>query len=246
MSTYVYGITQAGTARRVPEGLAGVGDPPRPVRVLRSGGLTALVSDAPPGLRPRRRDLFAHQRVLTVATAGGPVLPLRFGAVSPDDATVRSVLADHADLYRGQLSTVADRVEFNVKALHREDEVVRRVLDTNPEIRRLNETTRRRGNGAHHERIQLGRLVAEAVREQEEHDARTAADALAPHAESHRPGPDGTGLVLNLSFLVGRDDAPAFLTAVEELRAASPQLELRVSGPLPPYSFVVTEPARTA
>ncbi|WP_077062311.1 GvpL/GvpF family gas vesicle protein [Streptomyces sp. MP131-18] len=246
MTTYVYGIARAGTPRLLPDGLAGVGDPPRPVRVLRSAGMTAIVSDCPPGLRPKRRDLFAHQRVLTVAAAGGAVLPLRFGSVSPDDAAVRSALADHAELYREQLDHVADRVEYNVKAMHHENVVLRRVLDESPEIRRLNETTRTGGDATYQDRLRLGRLVAEAVRDREAEDARTVEEALAPHAGASLPGPEGTGRVVNVSYLVGRDEAAGFLAAVEELREASPQLDLRVSGPLPPYSFVRTEPAEVA
>ncbi|MFB7114843.1 GvpL/GvpF family gas vesicle protein, partial [Streptomyces sp. NPDC056291] len=91
MSTYVYGITAA-THPSLPEGMGGVGDPPREIRILKAGELAAVVSDAPEGLRPKRRDLLAHQSVLSEAGAGGCVLPMRFGSVSPDDDTVTGVL----------------------------------------------------------------------------------------------------------------------------------------------------------
>ena len=60
MSTYVYGIT-AGSHPGLPEGMGGVGDPARPVRILKEGELAAIVSEAPEGLRPKRKDLLAHQ-----------------------------------------------------------------------------------------------------------------------------------------------------------------------------------------
>lgn len=82
MSTYVYGIIRS-SHPSLPEKLDGVGDPPHPVRVLTQGGVAALVSDAPENLRPKRRDLLAHQNVLAEAGAQGTVLPLRFGGVSP-------------------------------------------------------------------------------------------------------------------------------------------------------------------
>ena len=92
MSTYVYGIIRA--AHSPPrQDIQGIGDPPRPVRVLREGELAAIVSDAPEELRPKRRDLLAHQRVLDEAGAGGVVLPMRFGSASPDADTVTTVLA---------------------------------------------------------------------------------------------------------------------------------------------------------
>ena len=70
MSTYVYGIA-ASSHPSLPEGMGGVGDPPREVRILREGDLAAVVSEAPEGLRPKRKDLLAHQNVLSEAGAAG-------------------------------------------------------------------------------------------------------------------------------------------------------------------------------
>ncbi|WNI27808.1 GvpL/GvpF family gas vesicle protein [Streptomyces sp. ITFR-6] len=59
---YVYAIVPAATA--LPKDAAGVGSPPMALRVVRQGLLAAVVSDAPPRLRARRRDLLAHQNLL--------------------------------------------------------------------------------------------------------------------------------------------------------------------------------------
>jgi hypothetical protein len=45
---------------------------------------------------------------------------------------------------------------------------------------------------------------------------------------------------------VDRGSAEQFLAAVEELRRQHPHLELRVNGPLPPYSFVDTPASQQA
>ncbi len=76
MSTYVYEIMGASHSS-LPQDMGGIGDPSRPVRVLRQGESAAIVSDAPEELRPKRRDLLAHQRVLDAAGADGVVLPMR-------------------------------------------------------------------------------------------------------------------------------------------------------------------------
>ncbi|WP_193241842.1 GvpL/GvpF family gas vesicle protein [Streptomyces phaeolivaceus] len=67
----------------------------------------ALVSEAPERLRPKRKDLLAHQNVLSEAGAGGPLLPMRFGSVAPDDASVTGVLAERAEHYRERLKNFA-------------------------------------------------------------------------------------------------------------------------------------------
>ncbi|MGP4111121.1 GvpL/GvpF family gas vesicle protein [Streptomyces sp. 4N509B] len=243
MTTYVYGVTRAELSG-LPPGLAGVGDPPRPVRVVREGGLAAVVSECPDGTRPRRRDLFAHQRVLTMMVGAGPVLPLRFGSVCPDDGAVRETLAEYADLFREQLESVAGRAEYNVKASHHEEVVLRSLLAEDPRIRELNEATRRRGDGAYRQRVQLGQLLAEGVYRHRERDARAVEETLTQHAVRTHRGPEGTDVILNLSLLVERDEAPGLLAAVEKEREASPHLDLRVMGPLPPYSFVWAPAAR--
>ncbi|MCZ9340586.1 GvpL/GvpF family gas vesicle protein, partial [Streptomyces sp. TRM76130] len=112
MSTYVYGIT-ASDHPSLPQGLVGVGNPPRPVRVLTEGDLAAVVSDAPEGLRPKRKDLLAHQSVLAEAGAAGCVLPMRFGSVAPDDEAVTGVLAERAEHYKERLRALDGRVEYN-------------------------------------------------------------------------------------------------------------------------------------
>ncbi|UNO42870.1 GvpL/GvpF family gas vesicle protein [Streptomyces sp. MST-110588] len=243
MSTYVYGIARADHPDPEKE-ILGIGAPPRPVRIVRAGELAAVVSDCPEELRPKRRDLLAHQHVLTEAGTAGAVLPLRFGSLSEDDEAVRSVLAEHAEHYKAQLDELNGRVEYNVKAAHREESVLRMVLTEEPEIRALNEANQASGGGAYQDRLRLGEMVANAVRAREVRDAHIVESALTPKAEQSAPGPEGSGWLVNLSFLIRREDAATFLDAADHLGKEHPHLELLVNGPLPPYSFV--RPARTA
>jgi hypothetical protein len=245
VSTYVYGITAA-SHPALPEGLGGVGDPALAVRVLQEGDLAAIVSDAPEGLRPKRRDLLAHQNVLSEAGAGGCILPMRFGSVAPDDGTVTGVLAERQDHYKERLRTLDGRVEYNVKATHDEEAVLHRVMSDNPEVRAVAEANRRAGGGSYDERLRLGEMVVAAVKAREAEDAGEVQRALEPVAEAISVGPESSGWLANVSFLVERDAAASFLEAVDQLRKAHPHLDLRVNGPLPPYSFVDPGPAEPA
>ncbi|MBQ0825614.1 GvpL/GvpF family gas vesicle protein [Streptomyces tagetis] len=245
MSTYVYAIG-ARSHPALPEGMGGVGDPPREVRVLEEGDLAAVVSDAPEGLRPRRRDLLAHQSVLAEAGAAGCVLPMRFGSVSPDDDTVTAVLAERAEHYRERLRALDGRVEYNVKANHVEEAVLHQVMAENTEIRALAEANRQAGGGSYQAKIRLGEMVAAAVQTREAEDATALERVLEPVAEAVSTGPESTGWLANLSFLVDREAAERFLGAVERVRTELPHVEVRVNGPLPPYSFVEPGPAEPA
>jgi hypothetical protein len=245
VSTYVYGITAA-SHPSLPDGMGGVGDPPRPVRILKEGELAAVVSDAPEGLRPKRKDLLAHQNVLSEIGAAGCVLPMRFGSLAPDDGAVTSVLAERADHYKERLRALDGKVEYNVKAVHDEEAVLHRVMSENPEIRALTEANRKAGGGTYDERLHLGEMVVSAIKAREGEDATDVRHTLEPAATAVSVGPESSGWIANLSFLVDRDEAASFLTAVEQVRDGHPHLELRVNGPLPPYSFVEPGPAEPA
>ncbi|CAL9288108.1 GvpL/GvpF family gas vesicle protein [Streptomyces olindensis] len=245
MSTYVYGIA-ASSHPGLPEGMGGVGDPPRPVRILREGDLAAVVSEAPEGLRPKRKDLLAHQNVLSEAGAAGCVLPMRFGSVAPDDKSITGVLAERAEHYKERLRALDGRVEYNVKANHVEEAVLHQVMAESPEIRGLAEANRQAGGGSYDDKIRLGEMVAAAVKAKEADDAAALRSVLEPAAEAVSVGPESTGWLANVSFLVDRDSAENFLAAVEQARKDLPHLEVRVNGPLPPYSFVEPGPAEPA
>lgn len=244
MSTYVYGILRAAPGFRLPDGTSGVGDPPAALRTLVEGDLAAVVCDAPERVRPKRRDLLAHQAVLTAVGARAPVLPMRFGSLAEDDDAVRAVLRDRADHWSERLTALEGRAEYNVKAVHDTDAVVRQVLDEEPDIRAMHEAGRAAGDGSHEARIRLGRAVAHAVQEREARDAVLVRETLERAADAVRPGPDSGAWLANVSFLVAADTADRFLAAADGLARDHPWLRVTVNGPLAPYSFV--EPAPEA
>ncbi|MCX4547131.1 GvpL/GvpF family gas vesicle protein [Streptomyces sp. NBC_01565] len=235
MSTYVYGIARA--SQGLPHAIDGIGEPPLPVRTVRAGELVALVSDAPTELKAKRRDLLAHQRVVIQAQAGGPVLPMRFGGVSPDDDAVGTVLSEHHDQYLERLEALAGRDEFNVKANHDEEAVLFAVLAADPELRARHQANRSAGGGTHEDKLLFGELVARAVSERERADAVLIAETLAPLTRGVHRGPESTGWLANLSFLVDRERREDFLAAVRALHEQHEHLQVQVTGPLPPYSF---------
>ncbi|GAA2298838.1 GvpL/GvpF family gas vesicle protein [Streptomyces kunmingensis] len=241
MSTYVYGIADADHPS-LPDGMEGIGSPALTVRVVKGGGLAALVSDAPENLRPKRRDLLAHQNVLSEAGGGGTVLPMRFGSVAEDDAAVAAALEERVTHYQERLAALRDRVEYNVKVQHDEEAVLRTVMADNDDVRALAVRNRDAGGGSHEDKLQLGEAVAKAVQTREAQDAETVRTALQPHADDISEGPGSTGWISNLSFLVDRTSSEGLLGAIEELRQAAPHLVFRVNGPLPPYSFVEAAP----
>lgn len=238
MTTYVYAITRDSHPLKLGD-RTGVGEQPAKLRTVRADGLAAVVSDAPENLRAKRRDLLAHETVLEELMTGGPMLPMRFGMVAPDDETVERELAARAKSYDAILADLEGRAEFNVKAFHREEAVLRELLTQNEELRRANEALRRAGGGDHQERMAFGERVAVALEERRAADGDRMVSILRQHAVRVSLGPPVDGAFVNASLLVGEDERPALEETVNKLRDEVGWLmELNLYGPLPPYSFV--------
>jgi hypothetical protein len=242
---YAYAITSAGLP--VPEETPALTDGARIERVT-ADDLALLVSRVRPDeLRVDEDDLSESGRLATLArghdavvrsAAGvGPVLPLRFGTVVPDEDAARRLLAEHAEAARAQLRRVGDSREWGVKLVRRVGEPVAagpQPVDRQ-EVSGTEYLARRRQ--ALQDRDAAERSAAEA--------AELLEATLLPHVREslRRGGSPGSSLLLDLAFLVPPERETAFLAAAAELREhLQPDgLEVEVSGPWPAYSFSALE-----
>ncbi|GAA4707983.1 GvpL/GvpF family gas vesicle protein [Phytohabitans rumicis] len=124
MAVYVFGVVAAEHPYRRLTDLVGVGGPDALVRRVPAGATAAVVAPAPTQLRARRRDLLAHQLVLDCLWQLGPVLPMRFGVVAPDEEQLRAELRRAAGRHLDALAQVTGRAEVNVK-VRAEDRMAR-------------------------------------------------------------------------------------------------------------------------
>jgi hypothetical protein len=234
---YLYAITGSDHALRL-EGLRAVGGMSGAPRAVTSGPLAGVVSPAPETLRPKRRDLAAHQEVQERLMADGAVLPMRFGLLAPDEDAVRAALdAKRAEYVRG-LDQLHATTEFNLKAARSQDDLLREVLTESDDARRLNERTRD-GRGSHEDRVALGELVARQLEVRQQRLAEQVVGRLAGMARGQVVSSPAGDDFLNASFLVERERADEFSRAARQLAQGYGEgYDFRLRGPLPPYSFV--------
>ncbi|MEU4107425.1 GvpL/GvpF family gas vesicle protein [Streptomyces sp. NPDC048208] len=237
MGVYVYSVTDKQHPLRLDD-LRGVGESPGPLRAVTAGSLCAVVSDAPEDLRPKRRDVGAHQEVQERLMADGTVLPLRFGLVATSDDEVRAALEERADEYADRLRELEGCAEYHLKVSQDEESLLRQILAESPPARQLNDEIRA-GSDDPSAPVRLGELVAQEVQARQEALAAGVVEALRPFARDlDSSQPTGSDFV-SVSFLVADDQEEAFLTT--ELSVAhqlGEGFDFRLNGPLPPYSFV--------
>lgn len=232
---YCYGVTSADLAR--PQrggGLAG-----KAVEPVRFEELVALTSEAPPGkVRARRADLMCHFDVLSTAFERGTVIPLRFGMVFDDDATlVEKLLRPRYDELVSLLRVLENRVELRVTANYREEVVLAEIVRDNARVARL------RGARSQPALVELGELVAAELQARTQHDARAILKRLDRLVlERELDDEPIEHQVLRGSFLVERKRVPDFDAAMEDLASSQAgRIDFKYVGPLPPHSFVALE-----
>nr|WSW65153.1 GvpL/GvpF family gas vesicle protein [Streptomyces sp. NBC_00995] len=234
---YVYAIVRAGIG--LPRNAGGVGAPPAPVRTIRQGALDAVISDAPPQLRARRRDLLAHQELLMRLAEEGPVLPMRFGMVAPDERTVLAQLAADETAHVQVLDRLEGCVEVNIKAFPAQNALAALVAEEKS-VRQLREAARR--NPGYEASVRLGEAIAGALARRAAAAGKRLHRELTPLARAAAPGPAVAGCALNTSFLVGRSESDAFLSEARSFAEDQQEhAEIRLAGPLPCYSFVSSD-----
>ncbi|MET9535125.1 MULTISPECIES: GvpL/GvpF family gas vesicle protein [unclassified Streptomyces] len=237
MSTYIYAITSAQHPLRL-DHVVGVGQPPSELRVVGTEELSAVVSDAPPELRAKRRDLVAHQTVLESLLADGAALPMRFGLLGPDDDQVVAALEQQSDDYSARLKELEGCLEYNLKVTRDEQDLLREIVGDSGEVRELRERTRQ-NPAAHDDMVALGELISKEVQAREQRGREEIVARLEPAAVRVANGEPTKTHFVNVSFLVKRDRAASFTQAVhEEAERWGDAFTHSLNGPLPPYSFV--------
>ncbi|MFB4303950.1 GvpL/GvpF family gas vesicle protein [Actinomadura sp. NTSP31] len=264
LAVYLYGVAR-GLDPAALDGAAGVaGAPVRAVAPAGPGGLTALVSTVrldeygEAALRENLEDLAwleatarAHHEVVDRAAHAAPTAPVRIATIYRDDARVAQVLTEQGDRFAQALDRVAGRAEWGVKAYAHRD-----ALEADEPAEPAGAAASAAGSGAQGPGAGTAYLRRRQQERQRRADAgrKVGAQATAIHdglaalavASRHHPPQDPklsghAGVqILNAAYLLDEDDAPGFADAARAAGERYPGIEVEVTGPWPPYSFIDT------
>jgi hypothetical protein len=237
---YVYCIIESPEARSFgPMGIGGRGDE---VYTVHHAGLAAVVSNTPLVVYdPTRENVFAHEQVNETVMREFTVLPMAFGALFRTEDDIIELMRGTQDALRDVLNKMAGKVEYGLKVNWDRDRVIAEIEQENEEIRNLKEQITSRATGStYFARMQLGRLVEQALSEQSDSYVREVYAALRDTAVASRANkPIGDKMIMNAAFLVEREREAEFDRKVKEIAAKyEGKLSFKYTGPWPPYNFV--------
>jgi len=239
-STYVYGLIRAEDHH--PVSAPAVGDPSQPVTIISSGCIAALVSPIDQAeIMPTRRQMLAHTKVLEIAMADRPVLPMRFGIIVPNPDTLLQVIGPRSQELRGLLGQIDGRIEVALKASWNEQFMWREVAAEHPHLAVSGRALMGRGEQqTYYDRIELGRAISAALDEKREAARRLLLQIVSPFAVQVKElAPVNDAMFAHLAMLVEKTSEPALYQTVVALeRSQSSGLTFRYVAPIPPYNFV--------
>ena len=237
---YVYCIIPAKDPRSF--GSIGIGGRGDDVHTVHYKNLAAVVSNTPLVVYdPTRENVFAHEQVNETAMRDFTVLPMAFGALFRTEQDIVELMRGTYDALHDVFAKMEGKVEFGLKVNWDRDRVIAEIEQENEEIRNLKEQITAKTTGStYFARMQLGRMVENALSEQADAYVREVYSSLRDAAVASRANkPIGDRMIMNAAFLVERNREPEFDQKVKEIAAKyEGKLSFKYSGPWPPYNFV--------
>jgi hypothetical protein len=256
---YVYGIIRLAEGedeRRVTSlnGLVG-----NPIRSIAGDGLAALVSTlATPGATSFEEELkdperatslvLDHHRVLQHLSDSRTVLPMRFGALFPDDEKLCDALHEHRQGLLQALERVEGAREWGVKIFCDRSILCSHLEEKSPAMLAAQDELAAAAQGrafflqrriARLAEEEAQRVIAQGVEESRRRlcdTARADAPMKLQAAAVHGRADD---MVWNGALLVAKPAEDRFFALIDELRQAHAPcgLDYETNGPWPPFSF---------
>jgi Gas vesicle synthesis protein GvpL/GvpF len=239
---YVYCIIESPEPRSF--GKIGIGGRGDEVYTIHYKELAAVVSRTPLMVYdPTRENALTHEHVneIVMIDNGFTPVPMSFGTLFKTEEDIVEFLKDTYEALRDVLRKMKDKLEFGLKVNWDRETVLADVERDYEEIRRLKaQIENDQATSTYFARMQLGRLVEQALAERSELFVREIYDELRDAAIASRSNKViGDRMIMNAAFLVERTTADLFDKKVQSIgKRYEGKLKFTYTGPWPPYNFV--------
>lgn len=237
---YIYCVIDSGQPQSFgPLGIGGDGDE---LYTVCFNDIAALVSDAPlRKYRVSRENSLAHQKAVEKVMDGHTTLPVRFATVAEDEDKVKRILEKEYDRFKGLLDSIKNKTELGLKAMFKEEVIYKNILEKYEDIKRLKEKiTAIPPEKSHYQRMEIGKMVEEALQSEKEIVRDDILNSLEPLAVEIKTNDTyGELMIVNAAFFVEKEKEADFDQQVQQLDDKyGEKVTFRYVGPLPPFNFV--------
>ena len=207
-------------------------------------GLAAVVSKVKTAiLEPTRENALAHEHVVEKVMQSGTIIPMSFGTVFRTDDDIRAVLRTISPTLKDVLARMKDKIELGLKVSWDRDKAIERVTDENEHICRFKiELSNKRLQSTYFARMQLGRMIEQALAEFSANILLDIYEALRPICLASRDNrPIGESMIMNAAFLLEQKKEQEFGRIVHKISEKYKDvLAFRYSGPGLPTTLSIS------
>jgi hypothetical protein len=239
---YIYCIVESKQERNFgPIGIGARGDE---ALTLGYDDLSMVVSNCPLGkLAASRENMLAHQAVIEeVMKEFDSVLPVRFGTIASGAEEVRNLLDTRRREFQIGLADMDHKIELGVRGTWTDmDAIFSEIVESNREIKNLKEKIAGdTGKDNVQVRVEVGKMVEQALQEKKEREAEKIVDALRRTALDHKLNKTiGDPMFVNAAFLVSKGREKEFDNIMDDLSDQyQGKMDFTYAGPLPVFNFV--------
>lgn len=236
---YIYGIIGASSLVEIsPDAPVGLND--EPLEIIHIEGVAAVVSPSEISrLRPQRKLLAAHQRVVDWLAQQVGILPVAFGLIADSRQDVEQLLEKHQEVLLEQLALVDGRVEMTLTLSWSSENIFQYFVEKSEDLRQARDKVAS-GQASRDEMIEVGRLFEKLLASERDRHTQTVLEPFNELAVSiDQQPPKQESEIARAAFLIERGDVQQFEKALYEVASKfDEQFSFSFNGPWPPYSFV--------
>jgi ABC-type ATPase with predicted acetyltransferase domain len=239
---YIYCIIGTKQERNFgPIGIGGRGDE---VLTISYDDLSMVVSNSPMAkLEVSRQNLLVHEKVIEeVMKEFDSVLPVRFGTIASGADEIRNLLDRRYREFKTALRDMEHKIELGVKGIWKNMDVIfGEIVEGNKEIKKAKEKLQNdKGKKNIQAKMEVGKMVAQALEKKKEKEAAKFVDALRRTAGDYKLNKTmGDEMFVNAAFLVDKGREKEFDNIMDDLNEEyKNRVKFMYAGPLPVFNFV--------
>jgi len=248
MRKYIYGVISSSQPVTFGQSLLSSG--PEEVYTVVQRDLAGVVSNYSAGdfaslsKEDKLHCLMAYQGIIErVMKEGYTILPVKFGTFARDEDEIRRILEQGYNKFAQTLDRMDGLMEIEVAATWDLKKVLEEIGNA-VEIRQLKHSlTGKTPSEILEIQINAGKLVRESLdRRRENYRSQTMQSLAAVALDTQPNAVVADEMVMNVAFLIQREKQEDFDRQVKRVdEGFNDQINFRVIGPLPPYSFSTVE-----
>ncbi len=239
---YIYCIISTKQERNF--GLIGIGGRGDDVLTIGYNDLSMVVSNHPmTKFVVNRENMLTHEKVIEeVMKEFDSVLPVRFGTIASNADEVRNLLDRRYREFKNALRDMDHKVELGVKGIWKNMDVIfKEIVEQNKKIKKVKEKIQKdTGKKNIQAKMEVGKMVKEALQTKKEKEADKIVDALRRIAFEHKLNKTvGDEMFMNAAFLVDKGREKEFDNIMDDLSEKyKNRIKFMYVGPLPVFNFV--------